>query len=308
MLGLDLVERRGAGVAPLADEAGESTVREAQLLGPDHEHPPVAPAQHACGRAPQHVRPTHEGGHEQRRGALVQIVGGPHLVEPAPVQHGHAIAQVERLLLLVGHQQGRDPDAFDERVELTPRALPQTRVEVGQRLVEQQQPRLRRKRARQRDALLLPARQLVRLAALEPGEIHELQDFPGLAAGVSAPPKPEGHVLSHVQMGKQRVMLEHHPTAPPCRRQRRHVLALDRDAPRVRQLEPGKQAEHGRLAAPRRPEQRHDLAARHLERDGADRDRVRPLLPHAVERDEARRGHRRFPFPPSPFPRTLSSQ
>ena len=308
MLGLDLVERRGAGVAPLADEAGESAVREAQLLGPDHQHPPVAPAQRAGRRTPQHVRPTDEGGHEEGRGALVQVVGRPHLVEPAPAEHGHAIAQVERLLLLVGHEQGRDPHPLDQRVELTPRALAETRVEVGKRLVEQQHPRLGGEGARQGDPLLLPARQFVRLAPLEPGEVDQFQRRRDLAVAALPvePVQPEAHVIADVQVREQRVVLEHHPAAPPRGRQRRHVLALDREASRVRELEPGEQAQHGRLAAPRRPEQRHDLTARDLERHGADRHRVRPLLPHAVERHKGRHGP--FPFAPSPFPRTCSSQ
>src|SRR2546426_7229360 len=43
-------------ISPLAHEAGEPAVGEAQLLGPDDQHLPVAPAQRAGGRPLQHVR------------------------------------------------------------------------------------------------------------------------------------------------------------------------------------------------------------------------------------------------------------
>ena len=66
------------------------------------------------------------------------------------------------------------------------------RVDVRPRLVEQDDAGLGRERARERDALLLAAGELVRVAALEPVEADErehLRDAPG-ALGGEARPKP----------------------------------------------------------------------------------------------------------------------
>src|SRR2546422_10937115 len=81
--------------------------------------------------------------------------------------------QIEGLFLLVRHEQGRNPDPLDQRAQLAPRALPQRRIEVRERLVEQQHARLGRERPRQGDALLLASRQLLHLASLESREADE---------------------------------------------------------------------------------------------------------------------------------------
>src|SRR3989442_12322708 len=71
----------------------------------------------------------------------VQLVGRAELVESPGLEDRHPVAQIERLLLLVGDEDGRDPDALDERPQLASRALAQRRVQVGQRLVQEQHPR-----------------------------------------------------------------------------------------------------------------------------------------------------------------------
>ncbi len=77
----------------------------------------------------------------------------------------------------------------------------------------------------------------------------------------------EADVLADVQMGKQGVVLKHHAEAALRGRHRRHILTRHRDAAAVRRLEAGQQAQHGRLAAPRRPEQRQNLSLGDVERD-----------------------------------------
>src|SRR2546429_6380596 len=87
---------------------------------------------------------------------FVQLVGGGELLEPTSMKHRHPVAQIERLLLLVGDEHGRDSDPFDERPQLAPRALPQARVQVRERLVQEQHPRLGRPCPPPRPPLLLP--------------------------------------------------------------------------------------------------------------------------------------------------------
>ena len=136
VLGLDLVKRRGSRIAPLLHERGEPAVGEPQPLGPHHRDLAVGHAERAGRGAAHHVRPAHERGNEQRGGALVQLVRGAHLLEPALVQDRDAIAQVEGRLLLVGHEDGGDANPSDQRPQLAAGALPQRRVEVRERLVE----------------------------------------------------------------------------------------------------------------------------------------------------------------------------
>src|SRR2546430_10131107 len=87
---------------------------------------------------------------------FVQLVGGGELLEPTGMKHRHPVAQIERLLLLVRDEHGRDPDPFDERPQLAPRALLQARVQVRERLVPKQNPRPPRHRPRPPPAPPLP--------------------------------------------------------------------------------------------------------------------------------------------------------
>ena len=70
----------------------------------------------------------------------------------------------------------------------------------------------------------------------------------------------EAHVLAGVEVGEQRVVLEHHPEPPVHRLHPGHVLAFDQDPAGVRRLEPRQQPQHRGLAAAARPQQRQHLA------------------------------------------------
>ena len=69
----------------------------------------------------------------------------------------------------------RDAELGLERLELDLEVLAQPGVERAERLVEQQHARAQHERARERDALLLAAGELVRLALREAGEPDELE-------------------------------------------------------------------------------------------------------------------------------------
>ncbi len=60
-------------------------------------------------------------------------------------------------MLVVGDEHGRHTDALLERPEPVSGPLAQLCVQVGERLVQQQELRRVREGSRQRDALLLPA-------------------------------------------------------------------------------------------------------------------------------------------------------
>src|SRR5204863_1057006 len=152
---------------------------------------------------------------------------------------------------------------------------------IRERLVEQQDARLGRERARERYALLLATRQLVHFAPLEPSQIDKgerLSDLRRDGSALPAPGQSKAHVVADVQMRKQRIVLKYHSEAAPGRGDARHVLVRDGDAAAIRALEAGEQSQHRRLPAAGRAQQGEDLAARDVERDRADDDTVGPAL------------------------------
>jgi hypothetical protein len=108
----------------------------------------------------------------------------------------------------------------------------------------------------------------------------------GVALVARAARQPEGHVGLHREVREQGVVLEHHPDAALLGRHERSRpgddLLADVYAARVGCLEAGDQAQQRRLAAARRAEHRHQLAALDLERDLADGARGTERLRHAL--------------------------
>lgn len=126
-------------------------------------------------------------------------------MQPPALQHSHPATQVEGLLLLVGDEDGGDPDPPDRFLELPAGALAQGRVEVREGLVEQQHPRLGRQRPRQGHALLLAAGELGDTTALEACEVDQLQHLAHPAehrrGSEVAGPEAEGDVLPTSRCG-----------------------------------------------------------------------------------------------------------
>ena len=69
----------------------------------------------------------------------------------------------------------RDPDLVLDPLQLQLHVLAELEVERAERLVEQEHARMVDERAPERDALLLAAGELLRLALREPGEPDELE-------------------------------------------------------------------------------------------------------------------------------------
>ena len=77
------------------------------------------------------------------------------------VHHDDPVGDRQRLLLVVGDENGGDAELLLQRANVLAQARADLRVERRQRLVEQQDLRARRERAGERDALLLAAGKLV---------------------------------------------------------------------------------------------------------------------------------------------------
>ena len=183
-----------------------------------------------------------------------------------------AVRHRERLLLVMRDQHEGDPRLLLEALQLALHLLAQLQVEGRKRLVEQQHAGLGRQRTGQRHALLLAARELGGPAAGKPLEPHHGQGLGNPDADLRRRPlahlEPEGDILRDVQMGKQRIALEHRIDRPLLRREGGHILRADADAARRRRLEAGDEAKQGRLAAARGAQQGEELvvADRHADR------------------------------------------
>src|SRR5207244_12950071 len=87
-------------------------------------------------------------------------------------------------------------------------------VERRERLIEQQELRPLDQRPRERHALTLPARELVRLAGAEASHLHDVENVANLTADLGALAalllEPEGAVPLDTHVREQCVTLEHH--------------------------------------------------------------------------------------------------
>src|SRR5688572_3358849 len=137
-------------------------------------------------------------------------------------------------------------------------------------------------RPRERDPLLLAAREHVRLAPLEAGELHHLAGLRDPLVQLFSPDagatQAEGHVVEDVEVGEDGVGLEDGVYRPPVGRYPAHRLTVDGDTALGRFFEAGDHAQRGGLAAPARAQQREELALVDVEREITDRDELSKAL------------------------------
>src|SRR5205823_7337726 len=142
---------------------------------------------------------------------------------------------------------------------------PELGVEVGERLVHQHKRRLDNDRPRDRHALLLPARELPRKLLGVRLQLHEIERGVDLEADLVPRRATHGEakadILPHAHVREERVVLEHHTEAALLRPEHVDALVVEPDTAARERQQPGNAVERGRLAAPRRAEQRDELAA-----------------------------------------------
>jgi len=219
-----------------------------------------------------------EARHEARGRAVVQRVGVVPLLEPAALHHADDVAQREGFQLVMSDEQRRRAGVLQDRAHLVGEALAQVDVEVGEGLVEQQQLRRRGQRPRQGDALLLPARQLVRRALGGMAQAHQVQHLahPHGALGPRQVLHAEGDVVGHAQVRKQRIVLEDHADASRFGRQLQPArgivqhLAGHQHLAGVQPLQPGHRTQQRGLAAAGRADQHADLPGGQAQADAFD--------------------------------------
>ena len=205
----------------------------------------AAPDEHGAG--------AEERGDEQRARPLVETVGRVDLEQAAAVHDADAVAELEGFLLVVGDEDRRDAQRLLDLLQALAQLRADLDVERAERLVEQQHPRLVRERPRERDALLLAARELALVAVAEPAQADEVEQLfaPLAALGLldAADAQAELDVPRHRHVPEDRVVLEDEPDVALLRREVRDVAAGDADRSLVRQHEAGDQAQDRALAA-----------------------------------------------------------
>ena len=91
------------------------------------------------------------------------------------IYHDDPIGQGEGFLLIMGDVKKRDAQPALQRLELDLHLFPHLAVQGGERLVEQEETRSIDERARQRNALLLAAREFARPPLAHRLHAHHLQ-------------------------------------------------------------------------------------------------------------------------------------
>ncbi len=202
---------------------------------------------------------------------MVEEVRRADLLDLALVHHHHAIGERHRLDLIVRDVDRGGAHLLVHALDLGAHLHAQLGVEIGERLVEQEDLRIAHDRAAHGDALALPAGELARLAVEQfldvedaGGLLHALLD---LGLGKMLQPQPERHVLVDRHVRIERVVLEHHRHVAVFRR---HVVddrAVDRDLAVGDVLEAGDHAQGRRLAAARRADQHDEFLVGDVEVD-----------------------------------------
>ena len=191
--------------------------------------------------------------------------GSTRLLDYGVVHHHHLVGQRQRLVLAVGDVDEGDAQLALHRLQLGPHADAQEGVQRRKRFVQQQNPRLGDQGSRQRDALLLPARQLRRQPFGQVAHIDQLQQFVGLGMALCLVDalhlQRKGDIVAHAQMREQRIALEHHRGAAPGRGQGGNIAAIQQDGTFGHAFMAGDHPQRGGLAAARRAQQA-DIALR----------------------------------------------
>jgi hypothetical protein len=266
VLGTHAVDHR---LAVRAVRAGRR--RQPRAIGEFHQQVVAAAAQRAGNEV--HRRRADEAGDEQVGRIVVQVQRSAALLDPAVAHDDDLVGHRHCLDLVMGHVHRRRLQALVQLLDLSAHLHPQLGVEIGQRLVEQEDLRIAHDRAAHRHPLALPARQLARITfeqlaqaqdvgrALDPLGDGRLVDL--------GQHQRERHVVPDRHVRIQRIVLEHHRNVALLGL---HIVddpAVDGDLAVGDLLQPRQHAQQRRLAAAAGADEHRELAVRYVDVDAA---------------------------------------
>ncbi len=236
-----------------------------------------------------HRRRADELGHEARRRAAVDVVGRAELLDHAALHHRDVVAQRHRLDLVVRDVDRRHLRLVVQVLDLGAHLDAQLGVEVGERLVEQEQRRVARQRAAHRDALALAAGELAGLAIQQVLDLQHLRDARdrrvALGLGHVAHLQPEADVLRHVHVRVERVALEHHRDVAVLGQRVRDVAAVDVHRALGGFVQPGDDVQERALAAARGADEDEKVAGHDLDVDALENVHVAVAAADVADRE-----------------------
>ena len=171
--------------------------------------------------------------------------------------------------MVVGDHQRRGAGRVQDVAQVGREPFAQTGVERRERLVEQQQPRLGRQRAGQRDPLALAAGEGGGQPVAVPRQADQLEQLghPGRRVRGPAQAQRVADVAGHGQVSEQLAVLEQQREAALVGGYAGQVGAVPAHAARGERLEPGDGTQQRGLAAARRSEHGQHLPVGQLEVD-----------------------------------------
>jgi hypothetical protein len=123
-----------------------------------------------------HLRAADEARHEEVLGRVEEVERAAELFELAQPQDGDLVGHGHRLDLVMGDVDHRVGEAFVQRADLAAHVDAQLRVEVRQRLVEEEDLRLAHHGAADGDALALAAGEVLGTAVEQHVDLQHLRD------------------------------------------------------------------------------------------------------------------------------------
>src|SRR5262249_11872157 len=227
------------------------------------------------------IRGADEVGDEFAARQAVDLVGCAGLFDQSIAHHDDAVGHRQCFLQVVGDVERGDAEAVLEVAKFDAHIGAQLRIEIRQRLVEQQHRGLEYEGARQRHTLLLATRKLGGAPGTKFAHLHHVEPplylFCDFRHASFANPQPVGDVVEHGHVGPDRVGLEHHRQAALFGRNidlatgREHRHTVDPNLTGGWPLEPSDGAQCCGLAATGWSEQRQLFTGHDLEVDPADR-------------------------------------
>ena len=192
------------------------------------------------------------------------------LLDAPLVENGHAVGHRQRFGLIVGDEDEGDAELALQLLQLALHLLTQLQIEGAEGFVEQQHPRSIDQGAGQGHTLALTAGELHRFALAVAAEGDHVEGFFGAFAAFAFADafdfQSVGHVVEHVHVREQRVVLKHSVYISLIRRQPGGFVAVNPDGTCARLFKTGDQAQTGGFAGTGRAQHGKELAV--LDVDG----------------------------------------